>query len=157
MSSLLAATSMPMDVPLIGARAALWIVAQVHLYFAAFVLGAPIFIVICEWLGQRRRDPRYERLAKETMKVVTIAYSFTALLGAGFAFLLMGPYHALGTYLLQQMGAVFALASGAADVAAAPPGAVAAGLTITFAVAAALVLAALILAVGIIRRTARGL
>lgn len=109
MISILATTSMPMDVPIIGARAAIWIVAQVHLYFAAFVLGAPIFIVICEWLGQRRRDPRYERLAKETMKVVSIAYSFTALLGAAFGFLLMGPYHVLGTFLLQQMGAVIAL------------------------------------------------
>ncbi len=109
MVSILAATSMPMDVPLIGARAAIWIVAQVHLDFAAFVLGAPMFIVICEWLGQRRKDPRYERLAKESMKVVSIAYSFTALLGAAFAILLMGPYHTLGTYLLQQMGAVFGI------------------------------------------------
>src|SRR6266542_524565 len=109
MSSILAAGSMPMDVPLIGARAALWIVAQVHLDFAAFVLGAPIFIVICEWLGHRRGDQRYERLAKESMKVVSIAYSFTALTGAAFDILLMGPYHTLGTFLLQQMGAVFGI------------------------------------------------
>jgi cytochrome bd-type quinol oxidase subunit 1 len=101
--------SMPMDVPLIGARATIWIVAQVHLDLAAFVLGAPIFIVICEWLGHRGGDPRYERLAKESMKVVAIAYSFTALLGGAFAILLMGPYHTLGTFLLQQMGAVFGI------------------------------------------------
>jgi cytochrome d ubiquinol oxidase subunit I len=100
---------MQMDVPLIGARAAIWIVAQVHLDFAAFVLGAPIFIVICEWLGHRNGDARYERLAKESMKVVAIAYSFTAVLGAAFAFLLMGPYHDVATFLLQQMGAVFGL------------------------------------------------
>jgi EmrB/QacA subfamily drug resistance transporter len=41
------------------------------------------------------------------------------------------------------MGAVFALASGAADIAAAPPQAVAAGMRTTFAVAAALAVAAL--------------
>lgn len=94
---------------LIGARSLIWLVAQLHLFFAAFVLGAPIFIVVCEWLGTRRRDPRYERLAKETMKVVAVAYSFTALLGAGFAFVLMGPYHEVATHLLDRMGPVFAI------------------------------------------------
>ena len=94
---------------LIGARSLIWLVAQLHLFFAAFVLGAPIFIVICEWLGTRRRDPRYERLAKETMKVVAIAYSFTALLGAAFAFVLMGPYHEVATHLLDRMGPIFAI------------------------------------------------
>lgn len=41
------------------------------------------------------------------------------------------------------MGAVFTLASGASDIAAASPGAVAAGMRVTFAVAAALILVAL--------------
>jgi hypothetical protein len=46
------------------------------------------------------------------------------------------------------MGAVFALASGATDVATAPPAAVAAGMRITFAVAAALMIVALATAAG---------
>jgi hypothetical protein len=46
------------------------------------------------------------------------------------------------------MGALFTLASGAADVAAAPPAAVAAGMRVTLAVAAALVLGALRLTAG---------
>jgi MFS family permease len=46
------------------------------------------------------------------------------------------------------MGAVFALAAGAVDVASAPPDAVAAGTRITFATAAALMIAALALAAG---------
>ena len=96
----------------IGARSLLWLVAQIHLYFAAFVLGAPIFIVVCEWLGRRRGDQRYERLARETMKVVAIAYSFTALSGAAFAFVLMGPFHEVATYLLDQMAPVFAVYGG---------------------------------------------
>ena len=100
---------MPIDVPVIGARSLLWLVAQIHLYFAAFVLGAPIFIVVCEWLGRRRGDLRYERLARETMKVVAIAYSFTALFGAAFAFVLMGPYNVVATHLLKRMGPVFGL------------------------------------------------
>ena len=46
------------------------------------------------------------------------------------------------------MGALFALASGTADITTAPPEAVAAGMGITFAVAAALIVAALAIAVG---------
>ncbi len=100
---------MPIDIPIIGARSAVWVTAQLHLYFAAFVLGAPIFIVICEWLGQRRKDPRYERLAHETMKVVTIAYSFTALTGAALGFILMGSYSEVMVHLFQQFGPIFGL------------------------------------------------
>jgi EmrB/QacA subfamily drug resistance transporter len=46
------------------------------------------------------------------------------------------------------MGAVFALASAAADITTAPPAAVSTGMRITFAVAAALIVAALALAAG---------
>lgn len=55
------------------------------------------------------------------------------------------------------MGALFALASGTADITTAPPQAVATGLQITFAVAAALILAALAIAVGSRTRAARPL
>jgi MFS family permease len=46
------------------------------------------------------------------------------------------------------MGAVFALASATTDIAMAPPGAVATGMRITFAVAAILIVVALAIAVG---------
>ncbi len=98
---------MPIDIPIIGARSAIWIVAQLHLFFAAFVLGAPIFVVICEYLGVRTKDLRYERLAKETMKVVAIAYGLTAIFGAMFAFLLMGPYQAFSNQLFKDFFPVF--------------------------------------------------
>ena len=149
---------MPLDVPLIGARSAVWMAAQLHLYLAAFVLGAPIFIVLCEYLGapsglrnwryrlplagtlavlfllaflfadrtvdriiiviaasllvvivlflRSTGDQRYERLAKETMKVVAIAYSLTALAGAAFGFVLMGFYGAFMQDLFQRFGPV---------------------------------------------------
>jgi MFS family permease len=50
------------------------------------------------------------------------------------------------------MGAVFALASGTSDVAVAHPEAVASGMQITFAVAAALIIVALAIALGTYRR-----
>jgi MFS family permease len=53
------------------------------------------------------------------------------------------------------MGAVFALASATTDITAAPPEAVATGMRITFAVAAALIVIALAIAVGICRRPLR--
>ena len=46
------------------------------------------------------------------------------------------------------MGALFALASGTTDITSAPPGAVAAGMRITFAVAALLIVAALAIVAG---------
>ena len=48
----------PVEFPYTGNRTAVWIVAQLHILFAAFILGAPIFVVISEWLGYRKQDPR---------------------------------------------------------------------------------------------------
>jgi hypothetical protein len=98
---------MAFDIPPFGARTVLWVVAQLHLFFAAFILGAPIFIVVCEYLGMRRRDARYERLARETMKAVGIAYSFTAIFGVLFAFVLMGPFQASTNYIMNRFFPVF--------------------------------------------------
>jgi len=53
------------------------------------------------------------------------------------------------------MGAVFALASGASDITAAPAEAIATGMRITFAVAALLIVIALTIAVGAYRRITR--
>ena len=44
------------DFPVIGGRAAVWIAAQVHLLFAAFVLGVPMFAVAAEGWGHVRRE-----------------------------------------------------------------------------------------------------
>ncbi|MFM7841842.1 MAG: hypothetical protein ACKO9T_08205, partial [Nitrospira sp.] len=38
------------EFPYTGNRTAVWIVAQLHILFAGFILGAPIFVVISEWL-----------------------------------------------------------------------------------------------------------
>src|SRR5437867_12876082 len=69
------------EFPFMGNRGAVWIVAQLHILFAAFILGAPIFVVVSEILGWKNRDTRYERLAKEVTKVTVILYSMTALTG----------------------------------------------------------------------------
>ena len=67
------------DFPVIGSRAAIWIAAEIHLMFAAFVLGVPIFAVVAEAIGIFGKDQRYDRLAKEFTRLLLIAYSATAI------------------------------------------------------------------------------
>ncbi|NOY64484.1 MAG: hypothetical protein GXO97_03690, partial [Nitrospirae bacterium] len=67
--------------PLIGSRVWVWIVAQLHLNFAAFVLGVPIFAVTMEFLGWRRADERLDRIAYDFTKLFTFAYTITAIMG----------------------------------------------------------------------------
>ena len=68
--------------PLIGSRLAVWGIAQLHLNFAAFILGVPIFAVIIEIMGWRTGEQRYDWLAHEFVKLTFVAFSTTALLGA---------------------------------------------------------------------------
>ena len=56
--------------PVVGSRVAIWVVAQLHLLFAAFVLAVPIFAVIIEFIGFRTKDPRYDELAHEFTKLL---------------------------------------------------------------------------------------
>ncbi|HEU4501648.1 MAG TPA: cytochrome ubiquinol oxidase subunit I [Nitrospira sp.] len=99
----------PVEFPYTGNRTAVWIVAQLHILFAAFILGAPIFVVISEWLGYRKHDPRYDRLAKEVMKVTVILYSMTALTGGLFIFVLLATYPQFTTWLINHFFLVFAV------------------------------------------------
>src|SRR5947209_15770182 len=80
------------DVPGMGSRNLIWIVAQQHLLLAGFVLGVPIFAWVCEIVGVRTKDPRYDKLAKEFTKLLTSAYATTALFGGILLFLLIGLY-----------------------------------------------------------------
>jgi cytochrome bd-type quinol oxidase subunit 1 len=85
--------------PLIGSRLAVWAIAQIHLNFAAFILGVPIFAVIVEAVGMRTKDLRYDWLAHEFVKLVFAAFSTTALLGALLLFLFIGYYPKFWNYL----------------------------------------------------------
>lgn len=99
----------PVEFPYTGNRTAVWIVAQLHILFAAFILGAPIFVVISEWLGYRKQDPRYDRLAKEVIKVTVILYSMTALTGGLFIFVLLATYPQFTTWLINHFFMLFAV------------------------------------------------
>src|SRR5256885_10018755 len=92
------------DFPWIGSRAAVWIAAEVHLMFAAFVLGVPIFAVVAEAIGIFGKDQRYDRLSKEFTRLLLIAYSATAIWGAVFVFLLSTLYPKFWAYLTAIFG-----------------------------------------------------
>ena len=82
-------------------RNVVWIVAQLHLLFAAFVLGVPIFAVIVEFIGWRTGDVRYDRLAKEFTKLLAAAFATTAALGGLLAFTLFGLYPKFSNYFVR--------------------------------------------------------
>ena len=77
------------DVPWIGSRNIIWIVAQLHLLLGGFVLGVPLFAWVCEIVGWKTKEARYDKLAKEFTKLLTSAYATTALFGGIFLFLLI--------------------------------------------------------------------
>ena len=85
--------------PWLGSRLAVWAVAQLHLNFAAFILGVPIFAVIIEIIGWRTGDARYDWLSHEFVKLTFAAFSTTALLGALLLFLFIGYYPKFWTYM----------------------------------------------------------
>src|SRR5512145_1089849 len=68
--------------PVVGSRVAIWAVAQLHLLFAAFVLAVPIFAFIIEVIGYKTGDLRYDKLAHEFTKLLSVSFSLTATFGA---------------------------------------------------------------------------
>ena len=69
------------DVPYVGSRNVIWVIAQLHLLLAGFVLGVPLFAWVCEIVAWKGGEKRYDKLAKEFTKLLTSAYATTALFG----------------------------------------------------------------------------
>ncbi|MGH7255932.1 MAG: cytochrome ubiquinol oxidase subunit I [Nitrospirales bacterium] len=88
-------------------RILIWFVTQQHTYFAGFVLSLPIFCVIIELIGLLAKDPtsaaRYDRLAKDFLRVTVLALSLTAVLGS----LMLGLFIALYPSFMRYMGGTF--------------------------------------------------
>ena len=92
----------------ISPRLVIWIFAQLHLLFAAFVLAVPMFVVIIELVGLLSKDPvqskRYDDLAHEFCKLLTTAFSVTSILGAIFTFACIFLYPKVFNYLADVFG-----------------------------------------------------
>ena len=94
--------------PVVGSRVAVWVLAQLHLLFAAFVLAVPIFALIIEFIGWRQGDKRYDRLAHEFTKLLSVSFSLTATFGAFLLFMLVLLYPKFMTYLMDVFSPTFA-------------------------------------------------
>jgi cytochrome bd ubiquinol oxidase subunit I len=93
--------------PVVGSRVAIWAVAQLHLLFAAFVLAVPIFAFIIEAIGYKTGDPRYDRLAYEFTKLLSVSFSLTATFGAFLTFMLIALYPKFTNYLMSVFSPTF--------------------------------------------------
>lgn len=85
--------------PVLGSRVTVWVLAELHLLFAAFVLGVPMFVVVIEIIGAITKDAKYDRLAREFTNLLTLAFSLTATFGAVLLFALIGLYPKVMSYL----------------------------------------------------------
>lgn len=95
------------EFPVIGSRVAIWIVAQLHLLFAAFVLAVPMFAVIIEAIGYFTGDKRYDDLAYEFTKLLSVSFSLTATWGAFLTFMLIALYPKFTNYLMHVFSPTF--------------------------------------------------
>ena len=86
---------------------AIWAVAQLHLLFAAFVLAVPIFAFIVEAIGYKTGDLRYDRLAHEFTKLLSVSFSLTATFGAFLTFMLIILYPKFTNYLMSVFSPTF--------------------------------------------------
>src|SRR5688572_12315935 len=93
--------------PVVGSRVAIWAVAQLHLLFAAFVLAVPIFAVLIEAIGYKTGDKRYDRLAYEFTKLLSVSFSLTATFGAALTFMLIILYPKFTNYMMSVFSPTF--------------------------------------------------
>ena len=83
----------------LDSRLVIWIIAELHLMYGAFVLGVPIFAVLVEYIGKRTKDKKYDTLAHEFTKLLSAAYATTAALGGLMAFAIFGLFPKFMGYL----------------------------------------------------------
>ncbi len=83
----------------IDSRRLIWFLAQMHLFFGAFVLGVPLFAVIVEIVGWRSTDSKLDKLAYEFTSLLSVAYATTAALGGLLAFALFTLYPTFMGYM----------------------------------------------------------
>jgi len=83
----------------LDSRKLIWFLAQMHLFFGAFVLGVPLFAVIIEIIGWRNGEGRFDKLAYEFTSLLSVAYATTAALGGLLAFALFTLYPTFMGYM----------------------------------------------------------
>ncbi len=88
----------------LDSRIVIWVVSQLHLLFAAFVLGVPIFALITEYVGYRTQREQYDKLAHDFTKLLGAAFSTTAALGGLLALSLFALYPTFMSHMTDVFG-----------------------------------------------------
>lgn len=83
----------------LDSRRLVWFIAQMHLFFGAFVLGVPLFAVIIEVVGWRSGEAKFDKLAYEFTSLLSVAYATTAAFGGLLAFALFTLYPTFMGYM----------------------------------------------------------
>lgn len=83
----------------LDSRKVIWFLAQMHLFFGAFVLGVPVFAVIIEIVGWKNNDKKFDKLAYEFTSLLSVAYATTAAFGGLMAFALFSLYPTFMGYM----------------------------------------------------------
>ncbi|MDH4100859.1 MAG: cytochrome ubiquinol oxidase subunit I [Nitrospirota bacterium] len=81
-----------------------WLIAQLHLWFAAFVLAVPIFVLLIEAIGIVTKNDKYDDMAHEFIKVSMTAFSITSITGGVLAMVLFNYYPDFMKYLMSIFG-----------------------------------------------------
>src|SRR5678815_4911250 len=71
------------------------------------VLAVPIFALIIEAIGYKTGDMRYDRLAHEFTKLLSVSFSLTATFGACLTFMLIILYPKFTNYLMSVFSPTF--------------------------------------------------
>ena len=89
-------------------RNLIWVLAQLHLLFAAFVLAVPLFVLVIEiWsitTSDEAESKKLDGIAYEFTKLLTTAFSITSIVGAIFTFACIGLYPKVFNYLAEVFG-----------------------------------------------------
>jgi cytochrome bd-type quinol oxidase subunit 1 len=73
-----------------------------------FVLAVPLFALIIEFIGWLNGDERYDELAHEFTKLLSVSFSLTATFGAFLLFMLVLLYPKFMNYLMHVFSPTFA-------------------------------------------------
>ena len=93
-------------------RTTVWMIAQIHLLFGAFVLGVPIFAVLMEYIGYRTGDRRFDHLAQDFTRLLSAAFATTAALGGLLTFALISLYPRFMTFFTEVFHETFYIYAG---------------------------------------------
>lgn len=89
-----------------NSRLTVWFIAQLHLFFGAFVLAVPIFVWLIEITGVITKDERYDHMAHEFMKVAMTGFSLAASFGGLLSIALVVFYPQFMAYMTGIFGKV---------------------------------------------------